>query len=305
MQLLKLRYLQLKRDLSYWVVILSAGAFYISKGMGEVSQNYSPVMVGTILLFLYSYHTNRKDLNFISKYFAFPKRELCITYNLLVAPVSAGIIASGYWPLALVLHCGATLIPFSRIKINSAKLIFIGKYVPATQFEWIAGLRKNFYVLLPLLLVAMVLSPVKFFCLVALFLLNTIFLGFYNFFEPLVMFNPEGLASATFINRKVHFYTKIILLVNTPLLLINSLFQPDVAWYNVCFVAGILLLGSSTIYIKYSNYKPNDDLRFHIDYLLLFASALVPFLLPLAYLLNYSHKKKALQNLSHYINDHS
>jgi len=305
MQLLRLRYLQLKRDLSYWVVIIAAITFFIAKGVSEISGTYCLAFAGTVLLFLYSYHTNRKDLNFIEKYFMSPKKELCFNYNLLISPVSAGITAGGYGSIALGLHACVSLIPFTRLKVSGAKLIFIGRLIPPAQFEWIAGLRKNFYILVPLLLVAAGLSPVKFFCLAALFLLNTIFLGFYNFFEPLLMLNPENHHPAGFLNKKVFFYNKMILLVNGPLLLINSIFQPDVAWYNICFIAGMFLLGSSTIYIKYSFYKPNDDLRFHMDYLFLFASALIPLLLPLAYLLNHTHKKKALRNLSHYMHDNS
>ena len=154
-------------------------------------------------------------------------------------------------------------------------------------------------------LLCLFFSPVKFFGTVSLFLLNSIFLGFYSSFEPLVMLNPEHQDVDSFLKKKAWFFSKVILVLNIPLLLINSAFHIDIAWFNACFLAGFLLLASCAVYIKYASYKPNDELRFHIDYLLLFASALIPFLLPIAFLLNSSHKKKAIQNLLHYTDDNS
>lgn len=305
MQLLKLRYLQLKRDLGYWVLIIAILVFFIVKGISEVSQLYTLSLTAVVLFFFYAYHSNRKDLNFINKYIDQPKKNLCFNYNLSVLPVSSALVFNNYWLLALGLHLGITLLVFIELKPGGPKLVFIQRYIPKAQFEWIAGLRKNLFIILPLLLIAVFLSPVKFFSVVALFVLNTVFLGFYNFFEPLVMLNPEGLETKEFLQKKVSFFTKVLILLNAPLLITNSFFHPDIAWFDACFLAGFLLIACCSVYIKYENYKPNDEIRFHIDSLLLFASAIVPFLLPIAFFLNSSHKKKAIQNLSHYIDDKS
>lgn len=305
MQLLKLRYFQLKRDLSYWVLLIAVAAFYIAKSVSEVSFFYCLALATSCVFMLSAYHLNRKDLHFINTYFAQPKKELLLNYSLLFLPVSVAMFINHYWLIAFGMHVCILLVVFLNLQLSSPKLGFITKLVPSAQFEWISGLRKNFYLLLPLILLAVFLSPVKFFDTVALFILNSIFVGFYAFFEPLVMLNPENLSSENFLKNKIIFSNKVLLFSSGPLLLVNSIFHPDIAWFNICFLAGFLFINSCSVYIKYANYKPNDEIRFHIDYLLLFASALIPFLLPISYMLTQSHKKKAIETLSYYFDDHN
>jgi len=300
-QLLKLRYLQLRRDLSYWVPLIAALVFFVSKWVSEVSETYCLGLAGVSLFFLANVHLNRRDLNFLSKYFTRPVSDVFVNYNLLVLPITTGMLANGYWLIALGFQACSGLLAFLKIKTGGPKLVFIHKYIPAEHFEWIAGIRKNFFIIVPLFLIAIFLSPVKFFAVVCLFLFNSIFLSFYASFEPLVMLNPEGRSTEAFLKRKIFFLSKIILISNVPLLLTNCFFHPDIAWFNISFVVGFLLLASCTVYIKYENYRPNDELRFQIDSLFLYAAAVIPFLLPVTFYLNYTHKKKAFHNLSNYI----
>ncbi|WP_317898728.1 hypothetical protein [Aurantibacillus circumpalustris] len=185
-------------------------------------------------------------------------------------------------------------------KPSLPKLIFMKQFVPTSQFEWIAGLRSSFYLLMPLFILVLFFSPVKFFGPVTLFLVNSLFLGFYRYFEPLVMLNPEGLEPQEFLDRKNKFLIKMILVLNVPPLIINSFFNLDVAWFNICFLIGFTLLALCTIYMKYSDYKPNEEQPFHMDSLIVFAAVLIPFFLPISYFLNRSYKKKALLNLTNY-----
>lgn len=252
------------------------------------------------LLVLVNYHFNRKDLNFLSKYFKYPKFNLWLNYNLLTLPLSSAIFLNQDYFCAVALHLAITVIPFLVVKPSLPKLIFMKRFVPASQFEWIAGLRSSFYVLVPLFILVLFFSPVKFFGPVTLFLLNTLFLGFYRYYEPLLMLNPEGLSSENFLDQKNKFLIKTILVFNIPPLLINSVFNLDVAWFNICFLIGFSMLASYSIYMKYSDYKPNDKQPFHMDSLIVFAAVLIPFFLPISYVLSRSYKKKALINLKNY-----
>lgn len=275
--------------------------FFVSSNISTVSEQYCYSLAAIFIFLVWIYHNNRKDLHFISRYFISPKRNLQITYNLLALPVSAGMIAGHYVIPPLLLHAAVTLIPLLAFKTKAPGLAFTGRYLPSEHFEWISGLRKNFYLLLVLIPLAVFLSPVKFFGTLALFLVNSIFLSFYNVFEPLVMLNPEGLEAEVFLKRKIRFLCNMILGVNIPLLLVNATMHPDIAWFNACFVAGSLLLASCTVYIKYAFYTPNTEMSFHIDFLLLFASVIIPVLLPLTFLLHATYKKKALKHLSNYL----
>ncbi len=302
-QLLKLRYFQARRDLSYWVLIIAAAVFYVSKEVSELPALQGLYYTGLVSLLLYSYHLNRKDLNFLAKYFKNHKMQICLNYNLLVLPVTTAFALSSNWWLALLLHLLVSLTGFSGFKSGSFKLLFVSRYIPASQFEWISGVRKNFLLLCLLLVLTLILSPVKLFGLVALLLFNFVFLGFYNFFEPLLMLNPENLLPRDFLRKKISFLSNVLLCVNLPLLFINFLFNQEVLWFNIGFLFALLLLASSSVYIKYANYRPNESLRVSIDFLVLTASIFLPYLIPLGLLICFSSRKKAIANLSNYTDD--
>jgi hypothetical protein len=305
MQLLKIRYLQLRRDLGYWTVLIALAVFFTVREISGLSLWHSLGLAAAVLAWLFHYHAHRRDLDFIHKHFQAPRRDLLITYNLLLLPVSAGLISSGQWLTALGLHGGASLLPLTRKPSRPRRFLFPGRYIPATRFEWISGIRTHALLLLCLSAIACFLSPVKFFGTAALLLLNSVFLGFYTLYEPLIMLNPQQLSPAELLNRKVRYFTRVLLWINLPLLTVNSVFHPETAWFNACFLAGFLLLAASTVYLKYAYYQPRGESRsFHIDSLLLFAACLIPFLLPLSLILNRSHRKKAIDNLSLYTDDH-
>lgn len=300
MQLLHLRYLQLKRDLGVWTVLIAIAAFFSSRAISDTSALYCWVFAGAVSFLLYNYHSARRDLGFIENYLGRPRLQIAINYNLLMLPVSAGMLVNGYWLQAVALHSLATGIVFTRIKQVSFTLSFISRMIPAQHFEWIAGIRTHFISIALLLLLAVFLSPVKLFGVAALFLLNSIFLGFFNYFEPLCMLNPSHLPAAEFLNRKVAFFSRIILTINLPLLVVNTAFHPEIAWFNLCFLIGFQLFAACVVHIKYANYRPNEQLGLHADQLVLFAALFIPYLLPICIFIYFSSRKKALHHLSHY-----
>jgi hypothetical protein len=305
MQLLRLRYFQFKRDLGYWVPLIAAAASYISYGVAGLSGNHSLGLTAIVLAAFYGYQFNRNDHAFIQHYLDRPRQQILLNYNLLVLPVSLTLLAERWWPHTLLMHAGVTAISQLQPKIGGQRLLFIRRLVPAEQFEWISGLRKNFYVILGLYALALVLSPVKLFGLVALFLLNSMFLSFYGFCEPLMMLNPNHLNPGEFMDRKVNYSIKMLLLTNGPLVVVNALLHPESAWFGLCFFFAFVLLTACSVYIKYGHYRPNEPQGFHADFLVLFGSILVPWLLPLSIYLYYSNRRKAVANLSTYQHDNS
>jgi hypothetical protein len=299
-QLLKLQYHHLKRDLGIWFIVLSVGAFFISQFIAAISQQHCLGVLGSALFLIYTYHVNRKDLNFVHRYLKDPKQQLAIGYNLLLLPVTLALVFNGYYFHVLAGHALVSSFSFFNIQISSTKLFFISKYIPAAQFEWISGIRKNFYLLIILFLLALILSPVKLFGIVPLLLINSVFLGFYNYFEPLVMLNPENLSPETFLTRKINFFRNVLFTANGPVLLINSILNPESAWFNVFFLFAFLIFASCSVYIKYSKYEPNGSLTASIDFLILFASLFFPYLIPLSIIIYFSSRKKAVERLKEF-----
>lgn len=298
MQLLKLRYYQLKRDLGIWIFIITGTVFWFCLEFTSDRPTYGYSMAGVTATLIYAYHSNRKDRNFIRFYLKQPISQILLNYNISVLPISASLIYNKNTIAAITLHVVISFVSLFELKFSGRKLFFINRFIPSDQFEWISGLRNNFYLIIVLSLLAIFLSPVKLFGLAALFLLNTIFLSFYNLNEPLIMLNPTFLSSEKFLSQKINFLFKMILITNSPLLIVNAFFQPDSIWFSALFLVGLLILASCTVYLKYANYQPGESQSFHIDQLILFAGLFLPYLLFLSAYLYFHNRKKAILQLN-------
>lgn len=284
---------------------MAAIVFFAAKEIASVSSLQALGLTGATIMAVYAWHINRRDLNFVSNYLQRPALQVAVNYNLLVLPVSAALAVNLNWPLVLALHAAVSALVLFRLKPKVPRLAFIGRFVPAEQFEWIAGIRSSFYSLLLLLPLALLLSPVKLFGVGALFLINTIVLSFYSHFEPLVMLNPKNLDAGAFLNRKMAFSVKVLLMLNVPLLAVNAAFHPEIAWFNLCLLGAFIVLAACSVQIKYANYHPNGQLGIHADFLVLFAMIFLPYLLPLGIFIYFSSRRKAIQHLLYYTDDHS
>ncbi len=303
MQLLKLRFFQVKRDLGYWAIAIAGTAFYIASVISEMPAKQASLLVIFITLTINNHRVNRKDLNFIRKQLDHPRIQIGSEYNLLVLPVTLAYALSDNWPLAILLHLLIFAIVFVNFKTLSIKLLAVTRIIPASQFEWVSGIRRSFFILLALVVPLLLLSPVKLFGLAALFLVDLVILGYYNFFEPLIMLNPDFLSPEDFLGKKIAFLRKSLVVVNVPVLFMNSIFNPDVMWFNIGYLFALLLLASCTVFIKYASYRPNDSMRMSVDMLVLTGSLFFPYLIPLGIIIYFSTKRKAINNLSHYCND--
>ncbi len=303
MQLLQLRFYQIKRDLGLWFLFIIVTGLYFAFTFSEDQPLRGMALSGVLIVGIYSHHSNRRDLHFLKFYFHRPFLQVALNYQLLIVPVSVAFVFHQQWMNLLILHVAVGAVAFVRPRATTRGLLFISRFIPPEQFEWISGLRRHFYSVLVLFLISGLFSPVKLFGLMALFLLNSVLLSFYTISEPLSMLNPDFLAPKDFLRKKIRFLTRLTLLINAPLLFINSVFHPESAWFCVGFLVGTFLLCSTTVYIKYATYSPKEASTSSIDQLILFAGLLIPYLLPLSVYLFYSNRRKAIQLLQHYQND--
>lgn len=300
-QLLNIRYFQIRRDLGYWVPIIVIAMAFLSWHIARLHVDYPYYIAGVTVFLVYTYHTRRRDTVFTDTYFLNSRVQMLINYQLSILPVSIGLGIHQYWLPILLMHCVLFFVPFTNtFKVNFAFKKVTG-FIPASQFEWIAIIRKQFGVLLILLLIALVLSPVKLFSLVALLLLNTSLLNAHTLHEPLYMLNPERLHIQEFLNKKIWFTCKLVLVVNVPILIVNSLFQKDMMGFNAFFLVAFLIMAITMVYLKYADYTPNEIMGFKAEYIILTLGIFLPYALPLGVIILFNQRKKAIQNLNYYL----
>ena len=143
----------------------------------------------------------------------------------------------------------------------------------------------------------------KLFPLVGLFIINSVFSGFYSEFEPRYMLNPHNKPLRELLSEKIRYSVKIVIFTNLPVLTINSMFQQDMVTANVLYLFGFVILITGMIYLKYAGYEPCEQLRAGADSMFLALSVIVPYLIPLGIVISMNAKRKALVNLKTFYHD--
>jgi hypothetical protein len=303
MKLLMIRYFQIRRDLGFWIFLIAAFIFFTAQAIASEKSSYAWYLAILASFGLYQHYLQRRDLVFIKTYFDHSRWHIVLNYNLTLLPCSAALLLTNNFLPVIFMHGFVSAIPMMNFSLNGPAYLFLGRYIPSTQFEWISGLRKNGLILIALLLLAMALSPVKLFGPGALFLLNLIFIGFYNLFEPRIMLNAHHLPVDRFLREKARYLCMMVVFINLPLLAVNCIFHPEVTFINLAFLFSFILLAANSVLIKYANYLPGESMSFSGDMLVLFAAVFIPYLLPLSVLLYFVNLKKAKNNLLQFIDE--
>lgn len=304
MQILKIRWYQIKRDLGILVfpivgilVGISHFAFNHEKQIGHY--------VSLLIIYLfYHFHKTRSDLPFVEKHFFQPKKQFTIEYQLASLPLSLPSLYSPYWYCFFLIHLALIGIPFITIKvIKPAKFKLISKWLK-TDFIFISGIRKHFFSLLILLIVSLVLSFLKLFPLVTLFLINSIIYSFYDTNESVQLLQSSHTSPKQHLNKV--FWTGAIKLIgiNVPVLIINTLFNSDMFFLNLFFIGYSLLMLSTVISLKYAGYSYHTaSNKFQIKLMIMSLGLFMPYLLPIAIVFYFQSKNEAANNLKTYLDD--
>ncbi len=304
MQLLKIRFYQLKRDLGILffplLALLSCVSFFVFSSQKHIG-NYVPVVV---FYFFYNFHKNRKDISFIEKHFINPKQQLIVEYQLFLLPFSLPSLFTNYWYCFLLMHLIVSIIPMLKAsKTKSLKLLFLPRLF-GSDFVFISGIRQTFISLIILIILSLALSPLKLFPLVALFLINSVIYSFYESNESVQILQSSKLSPKNYLNKACMNGVIKISALNLPVLIINSLFNPDMISFNLFFMGFTALSIITVISLKYSNYRYNSiSSNFQIKLIIMSFGLFIPYLLPIAILFYYQAKTDASTNLKKYLDD--
>lgn len=306
MQLLKIRFYQFKRNLGILFFPILALASIISFFAFDHPKQYGYYAIGIIAYLFYNFHKSRQDLSFVYKHFNSPEYQIILEYQLFLLPVSIPVLFTGYWIWFFVLHTMVLAIPMIKQDFRIPfRFLFLPRYLK-NDYVFIAGVRKNFFILSALAVVALLLSPLKLFPLVALFLLNMILFSFYEINESVQMIQASNKTPARFLSEKSSTAASKLTLLNTPVLIINTLFNNDLFLFNVYFLVYNVLMLVTIISLKYSDYQykktgNNNQVKLIIMVLGLF----IPYLFPLIIIFYIQSRAEARKNLSTYLDDNS
>lgn len=304
MQLLKIRFYQLKRDLGILFFPISALAFGISYFAFNHPQKVGLYAVAIIVYLFYSFHKNRGDLSFAHKHFNSAKTQIIAEYQLFLLPFSLPVLLTDYWYSFFVLHGLILAIPFlDTTRKIQFKFLFITKHFK-NDYVFISGIRKNLFVLIPLILIALTLSPLKLFSLVALFIFNAVVFSFYEVNESVQMIQASNKTPKQFLSGLLRSAATKLIIINAPVLIVNTLFNSDLFLFNFYFLVYNILMLATVIVLKYADYQyKKQGNSIQIKLIIMILGLFIPYLSPLTLIFYVQSRTEAIKNLNNYLDD--
>jgi len=248
---------------------------------------------------------NRKDKAFIYKQLEKPHLQLFLEYLVLTLPFSITSIVSKNWFCFPLLLLALACIPFLKFQFKH-RAVFknLSSLIPASNYEWISGLRKQYIPFISLFLFAVAFSWVRIFPLFLLWFITIMMSSFFLENEPVHILRAGNKTARKFLSDKIKINIQYILILYSLPVIINAIFVQEFLIITLLFIPVQLALVSFAICLKYSSYKPNTNLLGNnIAFSIIAMLSAVPYFLPVAAIFAIVYFFKAEKNLKKYLHD--
>ncbi len=308
--LLNIRFIQVRRELNESgpgaFLILGVGWFLIYAAYSTYQKTPDAYFLTASIFFIcLSLQAKRKDKSFVYSHIVNPRKEIFIEYFVLTFPFAISCLFTINWFCYPLLTAALLIVPQLRYTLKQ-KTYFknISSVISPSNFEWISGFRKSFFYLIPVYVLAIGLCWFRILPLLLLWFVTVFITSFYKECEPLQILKESNLSPKMFLQKKLFQPSKLMVLLYTPILIVNTIFNSEYWLINLLFISTQLALLCFSICLKYSNYQPNKN-SIENNMLLSFVSlgSVIPYLLPVPVLMTLDYYTKAKTNLNNYLND--
>lgn len=294
-------------QLKVYSIVFLAIIIFLSYQSFFIYQDKSFAYIGTLALafICFGFQSVRKDKEFLFLHSENFHLSLYMEYSLLTFPFIVMSLFTNQWYCFPLLQIFLFLIPYNKFTIKK-KTFFknISEVIPVTNFEWISGFRKSFTAIITIYFLALGFSWLKILPLFLLWFLTLTIISFYNECEPLTMLRERKHSAGSFLNKKLSTHIRYLLILYSPVLIINTFFNNTFLALNIFFLLSQAALLFFAVCYKYSNYEPNQFLYSNnIIVNLVSVSAVIPVLLPVPVIMSVQYYFKAKNNLNKCFND--
>lgn len=307
--LLRLRWVQLCRALPTYGIVLIApavvGAVWLLRKAVLQDGTNAPYIASGALLVVWGMHQRRHDLHFLHRHVPQARVAMSLEYGAMVLPVVIGLLLAAAWSSAAAM-CVALVFPWSPVAhASGVRSTWLRKRIPSQLFEWKSLLQSTHAWSLLLWLTALGFSWLP---VLPMFLLGVLALmacGAQEQCEPRAMLLATSTGAHALLRRKVLGSVWIMLVLQLPILLAATVFQPHWWWIHGLFGLGMLVLVAYAVVLKYANYRPSERLEANganVTVAAVFAILPGLGLVPLIMLLN--EWRNARANLNTYFHAH-
>jgi hypothetical protein len=308
--LMKIRLAQIKYELKNLDLLnrlfLATNLIIVAVMLHAAFSKYPEWTTLVVSFVIMSQHYSRKDAKFIKLNVEKSRRALFFDYLFLFFPFMSIALLTPYWYCFFVILIVMALI--SCLKFNNEKrptgLAFLSRIIPSSYFEILSGCRRNyiFWALIVLYCSALGLCWVRSLPLFLLWFMTTAIWAFFGEYEPLnILRKNTKLNSIQFLKEKLKRNMLPLVIIYTPIVILNTLFHPDLGYINWLFLTLQLLSFSFIILNKYATYYPKAYFNTNNPILILVGLCnLIPYLMPIVLFLNVTYYFKAIKNLNNY-----
>lgn len=252
-------------------------------------------------------HAKRLDKRFLKIHFGNFRQIMMMEYLLLMIPLFFCLIYHKQWiaviavPVLTLLLVNIDFRPRQK-SLNTA----LQKLIPSDCFEWKSGVRKSLYLIISLWIIGLGTSFFIGSVPIVLFLLGILPWSFYEKGEPVQMILAYEKGTTEFIIFKIKRQSSLFTILAVPLIVAFLFFHPE-KWYIP--VAEYIIILTTYIYViltKYAFYQPNNKSNGAQAFELIGAIGMIlPFFIPVVWLLSIRFYFKSRKNLNFYLNDYN
>lgn len=259
-------------------------------------------IVSAIVVLLGLNRFSRNDILFLKT--AFDKYQMIIIaeYFIFSLPVIITGLFYGHLIVVLFLLASILLIPFISYKFSVSNVKVPGlDFFSPLDFEWKSGIRERIFFLFFIYFFGVIFSFLPGVIMVAIFFLGIIISAFYYNGESLEILVSYEMSSVQFLKFKIFRLVKLYTVCLLPFLITAFIFNS----YVVLIVAALMMIFLIYILIlKYAFYVPGQDLSGHGIYSAIgLISLVIPFMIPILWMLTYRFYRQAIRNLNLYLYD--
>ena len=308
--LLYIRSKQIKREadgLGLYVIIFIAIAVVLSLVTYTQYKNnqqawYIVALLSIICLAIQYY---RKDTQFIYKQLDKPHFQVFLEYLILTLPFSITSLITQNWFCFPVLLMVLISIPFLKFKFkHRAAFKNLTALIPASNYEWISGFRKQYILFICLYLFAVAFCWVRILPLALLWFLTIIISSFHLENEPVHILREGNKTARNFLSAKIKINIKYILILYSLPVIINAIVVREFLMITLLFIPVQIALVCFAISLKYCTYKPNTNIPGNnVAFSIIAMLSAMPYFLPIPVILAIVYFYKAEKKLKTYLHD--
>lgn len=258
------------------------------------------------LFFVMLIHLKRGDKLFLKSHFSNYKILLLLEYFLLSIPILACLFIHKQWD-ALIAFFGLFIIVHLDVKTTYSSLnTKLQGLIPSDSLEWKAGLRKQFFIIIPIWGIAVITSFFIASVPIAIFILGISTISFFERCEPLQIIWSYELSSKKLLILKVKRQLQLYSMAIIPLIGLFLVFHMNRWYIPIAEYLIFCFLHVYAIMIKYAYFEPNKkspaaQTLGGIGVL----GGIIPVFLPVVWVLTVWFYLKSINNLNYYLDDYN